>query len=122
MAAQIRAHKWTATPIGRADDWPSSLLTVVAMMLASPLVSSVAIGPERVLLYNDTAAVVRRPASWCAEAIPSVAEAFRDRAIPFMFATGYDRWALPSAYAEVPRCDKPFDAGTCIRTLFGSRT
>ncbi len=48
-----------------------------------------------------------------------VAEALRARGIPFLFATGYDRSSLPSAYAHVPCCEKPFDVGHCLWTLFG---
>ena len=53
------------------------------------------------------------------EMVFPLAEALRDRGVPFMFATGYDSWALPPAYADVPRCEKPFDVGRCLRTLFG---
>lgn len=52
------------------------------------------------------------------ELVFPVAEALRERGVPFLFATGYDRWALPATYAEVPRCEKPFDVGRCLRTLF----
>ena len=36
-----------------------------------------------------------------------VADALRARGIPFVFATGYDAWVIPAAYAEVPRAEKP---------------
>ncbi len=36
-----------------------------------------------------------------------VADALRRRGIPFVFATGYDSWSIPSAYADVPRTEKP---------------
>jgi hypothetical protein len=39
-----------------------------------------------------------------------------------MFATGYDPWSLPPAYAEIPRCEKPFHVGRCLRGLFGKGT
>lgn len=52
------------------------------------------------------------------ELVFPVAEALRERGIPFMFATGSDRSSLPPAYAQVPRCEKPFDVGRCLRTLF----
>lgn len=45
-----------------------------------------------------------------------MAEALRERGVPFLFATGYDRWSLPATYAEVPHCEKPFDVGRCLRT------
>ncbi|HEX8303148.1 response regulator [Sphingomonas sp.] len=37
-----------------------------------------------------------------------VAEALQDRGVPFAFATGYDQWALPTRFADVPRVEKPF--------------
>lgn len=48
-----------------------------------------------------------------------VAEVLRDRGVPFVFATGYDPWSLPQAYAGVPCFEKPFDVGRCVWTLFG---
>ncbi len=56
MAAQIRLHDWTATSIGTLDGWAPSLRTAVQMMLAAPLVASLAVGPQRLFLYNDAAA------------------------------------------------------------------
>ena len=53
------------------------------------------------------------------EMVFPVAEALQDRSIPFMFATGYDRCSMPAGYAGVPHCEKPFDAGACLTTLFG---
>lgn len=37
-----------------------------------------------------------------------VADALVARNIPFAFATGYDRWALPDRFASAPRIEKPF--------------
>ena len=48
-----------------------------------------------------------------------VADALRERGIPFVLATGYEQWALPEAYKDVPRCDKPVDLRHLVRTLFG---
>jgi CheY-like chemotaxis protein len=56
------------------------------------------------------------------EMVFPVAEVLRERGIPFIFATGYDRWSLPPAYADVPRCEKPFNVGRCLRSLFGQGT
>lgn len=36
-----------------------------------------------------------------------VADALMARAIPFVFATGYDHAVIPPPYASVPRCTKP---------------
>lgn len=41
------------------------------------------------------------------EMVYPVADALRTKGIPFVFATGYDAWAVPEAYAEVPRTEKP---------------
>lgn len=46
------------------------------------------------------------------------AEALRAQSIPFLFATGYDTQSLPPAYAEVPCCEKPFEARRCAELLF----
>ena len=48
-----------------------------------------------------------------------VADALRERGVPFVLATGYEQWALPEAYKEVPRCDKPVDLRHLARALFG---
>jgi len=39
-----------------------------------------------------------------------VADALMERGIPFAFATGYDRDALPDRFTTVPRFEKPFKA------------
>ena len=56
MARRIHAHDWAATPLGPIADWPQPLRTAVELMLASPMLAALAVGPERVLLYNDAAA------------------------------------------------------------------
>ena len=48
-----------------------------------------------------------------------VADALRERGVPFVLATGYEQWALPEAYKDVPRCDKPVDLRHLVRALFG---
>ena len=47
-----------------------------------------------------------------------VADVLRERGIPFVLATGYEQWALPEAYKDVPRCDKPVDLRHLARALF----
>jgi len=42
------------------------------------------------------------------EMVFPVADALRERGIPFAFATGYDESALPQRFANVPRIEKPF--------------
>ena len=39
-----------------------------------------------------------------AKACP-VADALRERGIPFVLATSYRQWALPEACKDLPRCD-----------------
>lgn len=56
MAELIREHDWAATSLGPIADWPDRLKAIVEMMLAVPLVSSVALTTDRLLLYNDAAA------------------------------------------------------------------
>ena len=53
------------------------------------------------------------------ERVYPVAEALVRRGVPFVFATGYDAWAVPPAYAEAPRCEKPVDVGALARLLAG---
>ena len=43
------------------------------------------------------------------EKVYPVADALRDQGIPFLFATGYDAQAIPPAYADVPRAEKPLE-------------
>ena len=53
------------------------------------------------------------------EVVFPVADLLRRRGIPFVFATGYDRWAMPQAYASVPRYEKPVAMRSIVRGLFG---
>jgi DNA-binding response OmpR family regulator len=43
------------------------------------------------------------------EPVFSVADELRERHVPFIFATGYDRSVFPPEYAECPRLSKPFN-------------
>ena len=45
------------------------------------------------------------------------ADQLRARAIPFVFATGYDRQSIPDQYGDVPLLEKPVDDGALDRTL-----
>ena len=47
-----------------------------------------------------------------------VADALKARGIRFVFSTGYDEWALPDAYKDVPRCEKLIDMRRLAQTLF----
>jgi DNA-binding LytR/AlgR family response regulator len=46
-----------------------------------------------------------------------IADALRDAGVPFIFASGYDDIAVPAAYGQVPRCQKPVDYEALARTL-----
>jgi len=49
----MRAHDWSASPLGHPRDWPQALRTVVGLMLNSKFPMFVAWGPELGFLYND---------------------------------------------------------------------
>jgi CheY-like chemotaxis protein len=51
------------------------------------------------------------------EKIFPVADALRARGVPFVFATGYDAWIIPHAYADAPRFKKPVDPRSLARVL-----
>ena len=51
------------------------------------------------------------------DSIYPVAEALRARGIPFVFGTGYEGAALPEAYRDVPRWQKPFDPEDLVKAL-----
>lgn len=46
-----------------------------------------------------------------------VADTLIGLGIPFIFATGYDPWIIPDAYAGIPRCEKPIRVATLTRLL-----
>jgi CheY-like chemotaxis protein len=48
-----------------------------------------------------------------------VADALRARNIPFILATGYDAQAIPKAYADVPRAEKPLEIRQVTSKLAG---
>ncbi|MBB5331019.1 PAS domain S-box protein [Tunturiibacter gelidoferens] len=55
MADRIRAHHWSATPLGPIEDWSETLVATVNLMLHSPFPTILSWGPEMVFLYNDAA-------------------------------------------------------------------
>jgi CheY-like chemotaxis protein len=48
-----------------------------------------------------------------------VADALRERQIPFVFSTGYDQSAIPPRYGDTPRCEKPAKTSAIAQALFG---
>lgn len=53
MGALIREVDWSATPLGKAEDWPQSLRSAASICLGSGFSIAVYWGSELVLLYND---------------------------------------------------------------------
>jgi len=53
MAAALRAHDWSATPLGPPQRWPVSLRTLVSLMLDSIQPMFMIWGEGRTWLYND---------------------------------------------------------------------
>jgi PAS domain S-box-containing protein len=53
MAALMRAHDWSDSPLGSPAQWPQALRSVVSLMLASKFPMFVAWGPQLGFLYND---------------------------------------------------------------------
>jgi DNA-binding NtrC family response regulator len=50
-------------------------------------------------------------------AVSPLMEALAARGIPFLFATGYDRTALPAAWRDVPIFEKPFNVRKLVEAL-----
>lgn len=46
-------------------------------------------------------------------------DALRARAVPVVFATGYDCGVIPARYADVPVCEKPIQPSQVAAALFG---
>lgn len=53
VAALIRAHAWSATPLGPVADWPASLRVTVDNMLMAPTPKFVVWSDALTLVYND---------------------------------------------------------------------
>ncbi len=53
MGALVRAHDWSATPLGPIAGWPQSLRIILGTMLYSRHAMCLAWGPARTLFYND---------------------------------------------------------------------
>ncbi|RZT56816.1 PAS/PAC sensor hybrid histidine kinase [Sphingomonas sp. BK036] len=53
MAAMIRAHDWSSSPLGPIAGWSQSLRSIVSLMLASEFAMCLGWGDELGFLYND---------------------------------------------------------------------
>jgi PAS domain S-box-containing protein len=58
MGALMRAHDWSASPLGSPTFWPQALRTVTGLLLGSKFPMFVAWGPELGFLYNDAYAEI----------------------------------------------------------------
>jgi len=58
MGARMRAHDWSASPLGDPQAWPQSLRTLVRVMLNAQQAMFIAWGPELAFLYNDAYAPI----------------------------------------------------------------
>ncbi|WP_426176408.1 response regulator [Massilia sp. TWR1-2-2] len=54
MAAAMRAHDWSRSPIGHPADWPPTLASMAGMILGSKFPMLLLWGPECAFLYNDS--------------------------------------------------------------------
>jgi PAS domain S-box-containing protein len=53
MGSRIRAHQWSASPLGPPGQWPQALKTAVGLLLSTKFPMFVAWGPELSFIYND---------------------------------------------------------------------
>ncbi len=53
VAALMRDHDWSHSPLGPPQTWPQSLRSVVSLLLRSKFPMFVAWGPSLGVLYND---------------------------------------------------------------------
>ena len=53
MGARIRAHDWSASPLGDPRGWPQSLRSALSICVHSSFPTAIYWGPELRLLYND---------------------------------------------------------------------
>src|SRR5262249_51558799 len=53
MSRLMRAHNWSATPLGPAEEWPPSLKTAARIILGSRYPMFIWWGRELTNLYND---------------------------------------------------------------------
>jgi len=53
MGAMVRAHDWTATPVGPIAAWPEALRVALALILDSPESMYLVWGPELTFFFND---------------------------------------------------------------------
>jgi PAS domain S-box-containing protein len=55
LAGLVRGFDWSNTTVGPIESWPKELLSVVNVMLSTPIPALIYLGSDLVLLYNDAA-------------------------------------------------------------------
>ena len=70
----IAARDWTATPVGRQQEWPDTLRQSLNLILNSPESMFLAWGPELTLFFNDAYApiLVQRLSGSMGAAMPDI--------------------------------------------------
>ncbi|WP_061937310.1 sensor histidine kinase [Aureimonas sp. AU22] len=53
MAALVRGHDWSSTPLGSTDTWPEALKLLLSIMMGSHQPMFVVWGDEHRIIYND---------------------------------------------------------------------
>lgn len=53
MAALVRGHDWSSTPLGSTDTWPEALKLLFSVMMGSQQPMFVVWGSDRRIIYND---------------------------------------------------------------------
>jgi CheY-like chemotaxis protein len=53
------------------------------------------------------------------ELVYPVADALRARGAPFVFATGYEKAAIPARFANIPHLEKPVEPASLVKALLG---
>ena len=89
MARRLRAHDWSATPLGLVEGWSDRLRSVVEMILAMPGPATVLWGPAHVQIYNDayiTIARDRHPALLGRSVAEGWPDAYREVIAPLLDA------------------------------------
>lgn len=97
-----------------ADDMARALLS-----LGAELLGPVATGEEALALLSSESKIdiAVLDINLRGQPVFPLAEQLRAQNIPFVFATGYDEAAVPEAFSDVPRWEKPFDAHVLARML-----
>jgi signal transduction histidine kinase len=84
MARRIRAHDWGASTLGPMEEWSSTLLTHVNLVLCAPDPAALYWGSQLTFLYNDATIAVLR------EKHPALGRSFREVRRGAWFQIGAD--------------------------------